>query len=206
MNNTETYPTKQELLRKIHEKDEEMGFYVFRYNGATWDQEAKLTALEPAAGDFFGFSVAVAATGDTAVVGAPFDDNVDCENEPEPPCLLDPEGLPLDPEVNGSAYVFRYDGTAWLEDEYLTAVDDGAEGDSFGMAVAIAADGTVFVGADLHDHEPGMAACNIEVPDTCGAGSVYVLLPEPSVRALHTIAIAVLWGIARRSRRRQTQR
>ena len=42
--------------------------YVFVRSGGTWTQQAKLTASDAAAGDLFGFSVAVA--GDTAVVGA----------------------------------------------------------------------------------------------------------------------------------------
>ena len=42
--------------------------YVFVRNGTTWSQEAILVANDGAAGDFFGYSVAVSE--DTAVIGA----------------------------------------------------------------------------------------------------------------------------------------
>ncbi|HZL98959.1 MAG TPA: hypothetical protein VFD43_01795 [Planctomycetota bacterium] len=42
--------------------------YVFRWNGATWSQEARLTAVEGASFDHFGWAVAV--DGDTVLVGA----------------------------------------------------------------------------------------------------------------------------------------
>ncbi|MGQ0700513.1 MAG: Calx-beta domain-containing protein [Panacagrimonas sp.] len=45
--------------------------YVFVRSGASWTQQAKLIAADGAAGDLFGFSVA--ASNDTAVVGAHFD-------------------------------------------------------------------------------------------------------------------------------------
>lgn len=47
--------------------------YVFRYNGATWVEEAKLTASDGAAGDRFGHSVSI--SGETVVVGAYWDDD-----------------------------------------------------------------------------------------------------------------------------------
>ncbi len=42
--------------------------YVFVRSGTTWSQQAKLTALDGAAFDLFGYSVAI--SGDTAIVGA----------------------------------------------------------------------------------------------------------------------------------------
>ena len=43
--------------------------YVFTRSGGAWTQQAKLTASDAAAEDFFGYSVSV--SGDTAVIGAP---------------------------------------------------------------------------------------------------------------------------------------
>jgi hypothetical protein len=43
--------------------------YVFVGSGTTWTQQAKLTASDGAANDYFGTSVAI--YGSTAVVGAP---------------------------------------------------------------------------------------------------------------------------------------
>ena len=42
--------------------------YVWRWSGSGWSQQAKLLALDGAAGDYFGYAVAIG--GDTAVVGA----------------------------------------------------------------------------------------------------------------------------------------
>ena len=101
--------------------------YVFRYDGTGWVEEAKLTASDGAADDEFGGSVAVA--GDTAVVGAPFH----ADNG----------------STSGSAYVFRYDGTDWVEEAKLTA-SDGAADDQFGGLVAVSGD-TLVVGAEGDD-------------------------------------------------------
>ncbi|MEA1966066.1 MAG: FG-GAP repeat protein, partial [Euryarchaeota archaeon] len=79
--------------------------------------EVKLTASDGAAGDFFGYSVAI--SGDYAVVGAREDDDAG--------------------SASGSAYIFKRDGTVWTEQAKITA-SDGAAGDLFGMSVAISGD------------------------------------------------------------------
>ena len=66
----------------------------FAPTGATsWSQEAKLTASDGAAFDEFGHSVSI--SGDTAVVGARFDDD--------------------NGAGSGSAYVVVRSGTSWSE-------------------------------------------------------------------------------------------
>lgn len=47
--------------------------YIFTRSGATWTQQAKLTASDGAASD--SFAVSVALSGDTAIVGASGDDD-----------------------------------------------------------------------------------------------------------------------------------
>lgn len=94
--------------------------YVFRYDGMVWEQEAKLVGSDREIGDLFGSSVGV--SGGTVVVGALQDDG-----------------------SRGSVYLFRYDGTAWLEEAKLVA-SDGAAVDQFGAAVAIS-DGVTVIGA-----------------------------------------------------------
>ena len=101
--------------------------YVFRYDGSDWVEEAKLTASDGAADDYFGGSVAI--SGDTAVVGAVCDDD--------------------NGRNSGSAYVFRYDGSDWAEEAKLTA-SDGAAYDYFGCSVAVSGD-TAVVGASDDD-------------------------------------------------------
>lgn len=109
--------------------------YVFERNqggAGAFGEVRKLTASAAAAYDYFGTSVAV--SGDTALVG-------DIE------ALLN---------VAGSAYVFERDqggAGAWGEVNRLIA-SDTADGDEFGIAVALSGD-TAFVGAWLDDHVGG---------------------------------------------------
>lgn len=101
--------------------------YVFTRSGAIWRQQAKLTAADGAEGDAFGQSIAI--HGDTMVIGAPHDDD---------------KG-----DGSGSVYVFTRTGTTWCQQAKLTAAD-GAEGDLFGISVALSHD-TILIGADLND-------------------------------------------------------
>jgi hypothetical protein len=69
--------------------------YLFEEINGVWVQQAKLTASDGAANDEFGSSVAI--SGDVAIVGAPGNDG--------------------DGSAAGSAYVFRYNGSAWPASE-----------------------------------------------------------------------------------------
>jgi hypothetical protein len=97
--------------------------YVFIRSGTVWVEQAKLTALDPAAGDQFGLGVAI--SNDTVIVAAPGDSDSD--------------------SGSGSAYVFVRSGTAWTHQAKLTALDAAAN-DQFGSWVAILGD-TAVVGA-----------------------------------------------------------
>ncbi len=89
--------------------------YVYVRNGTSWTQQAKLTASDGGADDFFGQSVAI--SGETAIVGAPDDDIGANENQ-------------------GSAYVYVRSGASWTQQAKLTASDSAAF-DTFGRSVAI---------------------------------------------------------------------
>ncbi|HKQ46449.1 MAG TPA: FG-GAP repeat protein [Phycisphaerae bacterium] len=109
--------------------------YVFTGSGAVWTEQAKLTPLDAAASDQFGFSVAV--SGDTAVVGAYLDNHAGGSDA-------------------GSAYVFVRSGTTWTEQAKLIALD--AQGsDWFGSTVAIDGD-TIVIGAQREDPPGGTNA------------------------------------------------
>jgi hypothetical protein len=103
--------------------------YTWRYGGTDWSFEQKLLALDGQAGDRFGSAVVVA--GDVAVVGAVGDDDNGAES--------------------GSAYVFRFDGSTWAQEQKLLA-DDGGIGDGFGFSLGIT-DNTVLVAAPYDDDE-----------------------------------------------------
>ncbi len=100
------------------------GAYVFVRSGATWTQQAKLTASDAASGDNFGFSLSV--SGDTAIVGA-----------------YNKSG------AEGAAYVFVRANGNWTQQTKLLASDAKA-GQVFGIAVSIDGDLAV-VGANRAD-------------------------------------------------------
>jgi hypothetical protein len=98
--------------------------YVFVRPGSTWSQQAKLTAPDGAAGDSFGYSVAI--YGSTAVIGAPGKNS-----------------------NTGAAYVFVRSGSTWSQQAELTA-SDAAVNDEFGYSVALYGS-TAVVGAPVVD-------------------------------------------------------
>ena len=103
--------------------------YVFVRTGTAWTQEAKLVALDAAAGSAFGFSVSL--RGDRALVGA--------------------FGSSLPGAAGaGAAYVFVRSGSTWTQQAKLVALD-AATGDQFGHAVSLW-DDRALVGAYLDDH------------------------------------------------------
>jgi uncharacterized protein (TIGR03437 family) len=97
--------------------------YVFAQSGTAWTQQQELTAADGAAGDYFARSVAV--SGGTAVIGA-YQQN----------------------GAQGAAYVFTQSGTAWTQQQELTA-SDGAANDNFGDSVSLSG-GTALIGAAGH--------------------------------------------------------
>jgi hypothetical protein len=98
-----------------------------------WGLRSKLLAADGAAGDNFGWSVA--ASGDTAVIGAFNDDD--------------------NGSGSGSAYVFVRSGVSWTQQQKLLP-KDGAVGDAFGLSVAMSGD-TAIIGA-YHDDDNGSGA------------------------------------------------
>ncbi len=98
--------------------------YVFTFSSGNWAQQ-ELTALDGAAGDSFGESVALSSDGTTALVGAPAHNN------------------------QGAAYVFTLSDGTWTQQPDLTSLDI-AEGDSFGDSVALGGDATALIGAPYH--------------------------------------------------------
>jgi hypothetical protein len=101
--------------------------YVFIRSGSTWTQQAKLTAADAQALDSFGMSVAL--SGDTALIGAYFED----------------EGG----QDAGAAYVFTRSGSSWTQQAKLLA-SDAAEQDQFGYSVTLEGD-TALIGAPGDD-------------------------------------------------------
>ncbi|MEZ4315097.1 MAG: FG-GAP repeat protein [Polyangiaceae bacterium] len=105
--------------------------YVFRREGASWSEEARLLASDGAAFDTFGTGLAV--QGNTVIVGAPQNDELG--------------------DDAGAVYVFTRAQGAWSEEAKLVATG-GEAGDRFGGTVDIEGS-TMLVGAVLADGGSG---------------------------------------------------
>lgn len=103
--------------------------YVFVPDGGTWVEQTQLMPMGSVGLDRFGSSVA--GNGDALVVGAEFSDDGST--------------------TKGSAYVFRFNGSQWVEEAKLSIPED--ECYYFGRSVAIE-DDTVVVGA-MRDNAAG---------------------------------------------------
>jgi uncharacterized protein (TIGR03437 family) len=117
-------------------------------SGTAWTEQQELTASDGAAGGWFG--LAVSLDGDTAAIGA--------------------GALPLAATTTpGAAYVFVRSGTAWSQQQELTA-SDGADGDEFGYSVSVSG-GTVVIGAADKGNGQGAAyAFGMTEPTITGVG------------------------------------
>jgi hypothetical protein len=106
-----------------------------RDGNGTWSQQAYLKASNTGEGDEFGSSVSI--SGDTAVVGAPYEDS-------------DADGSGGDQSDNtagdaGAVYVFVRQNTIWSQEAYLKA-SNSDPGDYFGYSVSASGE-TIAVGA-----------------------------------------------------------
>jgi len=99
--------------------------YVFRYDGTTWVEEQKLEPTMTTDILLFGFGVSL--SGDTAVIGAP--------------------NSRLGGDARGAAYLFRYDGAAWVEEARITPAD-AEDLDRFGQSVAVSGEVAIFGSMD----------------------------------------------------------
>lgn len=134
--------------------------YVFTWNGASWTQEARLSASDGVNVDQFG--TAVDLEGDLAIVGVP--DHM---------------------SSNGAAYVFERSGSTWTERQKLQPAG-GVAPYSFGAAVAL--DGErVIVGAP-RDGLAGEMTGSVRVfARTAGAWSeTQVLVPPDAGSTIFT--------------------
>jgi len=96
--------------------------YVYDWNGSTWD-ETILVASDGVSGDKFGSAVAL--SGNRIVVGAVYDQD--------------------NGQYSGSAYIFDYDGTNWIETDKLIA-SDGSNNHFYGWRAEIDGDRVAITG------------------------------------------------------------
>jgi hypothetical protein len=101
--------------------------YVYTHDGLNWNFQQKLLASDAAAGDRFGATISL--RGDRVVIGAPLDNG--------------------EAGDSGSAYVFGFNGSSWVEEQKLTASDPGSA-DFFGRHIDLDGD-RVIISADGDD-------------------------------------------------------
>jgi hypothetical protein len=130
--------------------------YVFTGAAASWLQQAKLTASDPAHDDDFGYSVAV--SGDTAVVGAPYKTVASAIEA-------------------GAAYVFTRAQATWSQETKLSD-PEAADGDEFGTSVARSGD-RALIGAYGTTIQVGADSLS-----GAGAAYVYVVYGDDTLRDL----------------------
>ena len=119
------------------------------WNNNLWYEEDSFSASDVASGDSFGSSTDI--SGDWAIVGSPHDDNARGTNA-------------------GSAYLFQWNGSDWIQRKKIMA-SDGAANDYFGSAVAIHGDYAV-IGAPYEDNQRGSNAGSIYVFQRSGTNWV----------------------------------
>ncbi|NKE69292.1 integrin [Nitrospiraceae bacterium HYJII51-Mn-bac16s-1-B09] len=113
--------------------------YLFVRSGGNWSQQAYIKASNTDAGDWFGFSVALGADGNTLAVGA--------LNEASAAAGIHGNQTDNSADDSGAVYFFVRNGESWSQEAYIKASNTDA-GDWFGHSVALSGDGaTLAAGA-----------------------------------------------------------
>jgi hypothetical protein len=103
-----------------------------------WSEQQKIYASDKQVGDWFGISASISDDGNTAIVGAHWEDDVGAFS-------------------TGAAYIFTRTNSSWTEQQKIQA-SDKQQYDEFGRSVSISGDGnTAIVGAYREDVNTGAA-------------------------------------------------
>ncbi len=108
--------------------------YIFDFDGISWNQSQKITALDAGESDLFGHSVSL--SGNRALIGARDDDQ---------------HGF-----FSGSAYIFDFDGTSWSQTQKITAFD-ADQFDEFGISVSLIGNRALIGARDNNGNTSGSA-------------------------------------------------
>ena len=140
--------------------------YVYSRAGDTWTQQAYVKPSNSGGGDLFGYSVALSADGSELAASAYDEDgSLAGTNEVQ------------DDEVfgTGALYIFSRNGGVWTQQAYLKP-SNSERNDSFGVAVAISADGNTVVGTALDEDGMTTGVNSTPVTDSeinLSTGAVY---------------------------------
>ncbi len=116
------------IVAAVGDNDFNGSAYIFKLENERWIKQTKLTASDSSQNTWFGVRVYIDR--DTAIVGAPLDDNDNGKR-------------------SGSAYIFKRDGVDWTEQAKLTALD-GQPYEGFGISVAISGSYAIVGGLNIY--------------------------------------------------------
>lgn len=122
--------------------------YFFTRSDLTWTQRARFEASDAASQDEFGVSVAISGDGQTAFVGARYDDDRFANS--------------------GSVYVFTRSGNTWTQQRKINP-SDAAQNDLFGSGVALSYDGSVALIGSEQDDDKGSDSGSVYVYTKSGS-------------------------------------
>ena len=156
--------------------------YIFIRTGTDWRQQAYIKASNADASDHFGFSVAL--SGDTLVVGAPFESSNSTGVNPSTTITggADPQGdNSFSGTDSGAVYIFTRSGTTWNHRAYIKASNAGGGindsgrflGDQFGYSLALSGD-TLVVGAPFEWSNAKNVNGDQKDNSMLGSGAVYL--------------------------------
>jgi hypothetical protein len=131
--------------------------YVYAYSGGSWSLQA---SLGPGISDLTGFGGSVALEGDTALIGAPYQQ-----------------------QGRGRVYAYRRTGSTWPA-PFVMAASDAAPYDAFGSSVALSGD-TAVVGANDSDPSSFTSAGSAYVFTRSGSSWAQQAKLTASDKAIH---------------------
>jgi IPT/TIG domain/FG-GAP repeat len=127
------------LIGGISDSGQKGAAWVFTRSGSSWTQQAKLVALDEALDGEFGYSVALSADGNIALIGG------------------DTDRWGGGMTQNGAAWIFGRSGSTWTQlGPKLTG--GGGQGSRFGASVALSADGSTALVGGPADPGTGVGA------------------------------------------------
>ncbi len=156
--------------------------YIFQFNGSNWVEQSKLVASDAEIYDYFGYSVSLSGEhaligvfGDGTFGGAAYAYHLSGSDWEEQPKLIPSDraanddfgtsvsisgnyalvGADGDNSLSGSAYIFHFNGSNWVEQVKLTA-SDGTHFDYFGRSVSLSGNHAL-AGASGHGTHTGAA-------------------------------------------------
>ncbi|GAB4514688.1 MAG: hypothetical protein Tsb0020_33210 [Haliangiales bacterium] len=136
--------------------------YIYRRSGTVWSFDSYLKASNSDSSDAFGFSISM--FGSRLAVGAIGESSA-------------ATGVGGDQDSNGASrsgavYIFRYTGTAWIQEAYIKASNADAE-DQFGRSVSLSGDALAVGAFGEASAAPGVGSDQAD-NNAPGSGAAYV--------------------------------